>query len=54
MKTYHIYVRCESIERFDVSATTEDEARAKFEDGEAHLVKDEVQSRDIERIEEAP
>jgi len=44
---FHIYVECHSTERFDVQAENEDEARELYENGDALLSKDEVESRDI-------
>lgn len=50
-KWFHVYVKCVSTERFDVQATSEQEARTLYEKGDAELVKDEVEDRTLISVE---
>ncbi len=45
MGTYHIFVECTSLERFDVEAGSFEEAKVVYERGECTLRMDEVVSR---------
>lgn len=44
---YRVYVRCTSTERFDVLATSKEDALARYENGDATLEADEVESREV-------
>lgn len=50
---FRIYVECRSTERFDVEATSEEEAVALYEAGKAELCQDQVESRTISEIDDA-
>jgi hypothetical protein len=48
--TYHVYVNCVSVERFDVEANTPEEANEKYDTGDCTLEQDEVQEREVVKI----
>jgi hypothetical protein len=50
--TYHVWVECKSVERFDVSANSFEEAKALYELGICSLKSDEVRSRDELSVED--
>ena len=53
-KTFRVYVRCVSVERFDVSARNKNDALRAYKRGNATLEADEVESREVLSVETGP
>lgn len=49
---YRIFVACTSTERFDVVATSKEEALERYYNGDATLEADEVDKREVISVEE--